>query len=107
MEIKEAQKRVEEHIKKMGYTKIETNHCLAFLHLVEEVGETARSLLHQETNRGEISNTTIPKGLKEEVADIFWQVLKLCYYLGIDLEEEFLEKHRKNMERYKEIYKKT
>ena len=51
MHIKEAQEKVAGHLKEIGYTKIETTPSQAFLHLVEEVGETARTLLYKETNR--------------------------------------------------------
>jgi NTP pyrophosphatase (non-canonical NTP hydrolase) len=52
MEISEAQDIVREHLEKIGYTRIETTPTHAFLHLIEEVGETARALLYKETERG-------------------------------------------------------
>ncbi len=96
MEIREAQELVRNHLKKIGYDKIETTPVHAFLHLVEEVGEVARSLLHKETPRHTKTNTTTPRDLREEVADIFWQTLKLASYLDMDLEQAFLEKYEKN-----------
>ncbi len=96
MEIKEAQKLVKEHLEKIGYTKIETTPTHAFLHLMEEVGETARAILHKETKRNSLSFSTKPSDLKDEVADIFWQTLKLASYLDIDLEDCFLKKYEKN-----------
>ena len=96
MEIKQAQKLIKDYLEEIGYTKIETTPVHAFLHLVEEVGETARSLLHKDTKRDALHISTEPKELEEEVADIFWQTLKLAVYLDIDLESCFLEKHEKN-----------
>ena len=96
MEIKQAQKLIKDYLEEIGYTKIETTSVHAFLHLVEEVGETARSLLHKETKRDSLHISTEPKELKEEVADIFWQTLKLAVYLDMDLESCFLDKHEKN-----------
>jgi NTP pyrophosphatase (non-canonical NTP hydrolase) len=96
MEIGEAQKLVYEHLEKIGYTKSETTPTHAFLHLVEEVGEVSRILLHKETKRGNFSNGTTPKDLQDEVADIFWQTLKLASYLEIDLDKAFVEKLEKN-----------
>jgi NTP pyrophosphatase (non-canonical NTP hydrolase) len=99
MNIREAQKKVKEHLEQIGYTKIETTPTHAFLHLVEEVGEVSRSLLYKETKRGEIANTTKPSELDEEVADIFWQTLKLASYLDIDLEDCFIKKYEKNQKK--------
>ena len=99
MEISKAQEIVKSHLEKIGYTKIETEPTHAFLHLIEEVGETARTLLYKETPRGTIKNTTEPGNLKEEVADIFWQTLKLASYLDIDLEKAFVEKSEKNLKK--------
>ncbi len=96
MEISEAQDIVREHLEKIGYTRIETTPTHAFLHLIEEVGETARALLYKETERGRVANTTEPGEIEDEVADIFWQTLKLASYLDIDLEECFARKWEKN-----------
>lgn len=96
MEVKEAQKLVKEHLEKIGYTEIETTPTHAFLHLVEEVGEAARAILHKQTDRRSLYVSTEPEELEDEVADIFWQTLKLAYYLDMDLESAFLEKYKKN-----------
>ena len=96
MEIKQAQKLVWDHLEKIGYTKIETTPVHAFLHLIEEVGEVARIILHKETKRDSLPITTKPSDIKDEVADIFWQTLKLASYLKIDLESCFLAKYEKN-----------
>ncbi|XOA43101.1 MAG: MazG-like family protein [Candidatus Nealsonbacteria bacterium] len=96
MEIKQAQKLVKEYLEEIGYTKIETTPTHAFLHLVEEVGETARTILYKETKRDSLHVSTEPSNLEDEVADIFWQTLKLASYLDIDLESCFLKKYEKN-----------
>ncbi len=96
MEIREAQKIIKDYLEEIGYTKIETTPTHAFLHLVEEVGEVSRILLHKNTNRDSLHNTTEIGELEDEVADIFWQTLKLASYLGIDLESSFLKKYEKN-----------
>jgi len=62
----------------------------------EEIGEVSRVLLHQETKRGKFANTTDPGVIEDEVADIFWQTLKLATYLKIDLEQAFINKLEKN-----------
>ena len=101
MNIKEAQDIVYEHLEKIGYTKIETEPTHAFLHLVEELGEVARTLLYKTTPRDKISNTSDPGNLSDEVADIFWQTLKLASYLDLDLEECFVKKLEKNRNKSK------
>jgi len=99
MDIKEAQKNVATHLKKIGYDKIETTPVHAFLHLVEEIGETSRTILYQEIKRNSVVNQSQPHGFEEELADIFWQTLKLAEYSGIDLEEAFLKKLQKNKQK--------
>lgn len=96
MDISQAQELVYEHLEKIGYTESETEPMHAFLHLVEEVGETSRSLLHKETERGDFSSQTDPEVLKKEVGDILWQTMKVASYLDIDLEEAFKEVLKKN-----------
>ena len=97
MEIKQAQKLVREHLERIGYTKIETTPVQAFLHLIEEIGEVSRALLHKETKRDSLPVTTKPSDIEDEVADIFWQTLKLASYLNIDLDSAFLKKYKKNL----------
>ena len=94
--IKEAQKAVSEYLEKIGYTKIEDRPEYAFIHLVEEVGEAARSLLHGRTERAKFHMSTEPAKLEDEIADIFWQTLKLASFLNIDLEDAFIKKFEKN-----------
>jgi len=101
MEIKKAQDLVYEHLIKIGYTKSETTPVHAFLHLVEEIGEVSRALLHKETKRGKFSNSTDPGIIEDEVADIFWQTLKLASYLKIDLDKAFVDKLEKNWNKSK------
>ena len=100
-DIKTAQDLVYEHLVKIGYTKSETTPSHAFLHLIEEIGEVARVLLHKETKRGEYANSTDPSEMEDEIADILWQTLKLASYLNIDLEQAFLNKLEKNRQKSK------
>jgi len=101
MNIKKAQDLVYEHLVKIGYTKSETTPVHAFLHLIEEIGEVSRALLHKETKRGKFVSTTNPGVIEDEVADIFWQTLKLASYLKIDLEQAFINKLEKNRKKSK------
>lgn len=107
MKINEAQERVALHLKQIGYSEIETSAMHAFLHLVEEIGETSRSLLYKETNRRKAFNETVPGDLEEEIADVFWQTLKLATYLEVDLESAFLKKLEKNRQKQRQLTKKS
>ncbi len=95
MHIREAQQKVFSYLKEIGYANIETNAEHAFIHLVEEIGETARALLHKSTERSKF-HCSEPAELEEELADIFWQTLKLASHLNIDLEQAFIKKFEKN-----------
>lgn len=59
------------------------------LHLVEEVGEVCEAI-REHQSREEFEN---------EIADILWQLNKLCWIHKINLEEVFLRKLEKNAAR--------
>jgi NTP pyrophosphatase (non-canonical NTP hydrolase) len=101
MNISDAQQQVQEQIKQRGYDKVEDKPSLVMLHLIEEVGETSRAILHKETMRAEAINSRQPKQLEEELADIFWQTIRLANILNIDLETAFMNKFEKNQNRQK------
>lgn len=103
MEIKKAQKDVEEYHRKIGYYKIEDTASKVFLHLIEEAGELGRSVLHRETERGKYFPGRAPDRIDEEVADVFLQVLRLANMLNVDLESAFVKKFEKNRRRPKVI----
>ncbi|MBN2567457.1 hypothetical protein JXB02_05225 [Candidatus Woesearchaeota archaeon] len=59
------------------------------LHLVEEVGEVCEALREGK-----------PKGeLEAELADVLWQLNKLCWTEKVDLEKAFMEKLERNERR--------
>lgn len=59
------------------------------LHLVEEIGEVCEAL-REKQSKEEYEN---------EIADILWQLNKLCWIEKIDLEKIFLKKLEKNEKR--------
>ena len=59
------------------------------LHLVEEVGEVCEAI-RENQSKEEFEN---------EIADVLWQLNKLCWIHKIDLEEVFLKKLEKNEKR--------
>ena len=104
MEIKEAQKRVDEWIRGIGggYFSELTNMVV----LTEEVGELARIMARvygdQVAKSGDLS-----KGLPEELADVLWVTICLANQCGVDLEEalkaSFEKKTRRDADRFKKI----
>lgn len=68
------------------------------LALSGEVGEASN--LVKKIWRGDCFLYEKQAELQEEIADIFAYLLKLTYQLGVDLEGAYLEKNRKNYERF-------
>ena len=68
------------------------------LALSGEVGETSN--LVKKIWTGDCSLCERRADLQEEIADIFAYLLKLTYQLDFDLEQAYLEKNRKNYERF-------
>lgn len=68
-----------------------------------EIGETAN--LVKKSVRGDFKLETIKEQLSEEIADIFIYLMKICIQLDIDLENSYLNKRKKNMERFKKYEK--
>jgi len=92
MELKEAQKLVDNWIKKYGvrYFNELTNTAI----LMEEVGELARIMARkygeQSFKEGENADN-----IGEEMADILFVLVCLANQTGVDLEKEFLDKMNK------------
>jgi len=59
------------------------------LHMVEEIGELCESI-REKKSKQEFEN---------EIADILWQLNKLCWVNNIDLEKIFLKKLEENKSR--------
>lgn len=99
MTIEEAQKQVDQWIKKYGvrYFNELTNMAI----LCEEVGEVARIIARQygEQSAKESDNT---KDLSDEIADVFWVLLCLANQTGIDLSTAFQKNIEKKTARDKE-----
>lgn len=73
------------------------------LALSGEVGEASN--LVKKIWRGDSSLCERQTELQEELADIFAYLLKLTYQLDFDLEQAYLEKIRKNYERFSKYAK--
>jgi len=79
-------KQIEQMTKKNCLPK---NGIEVILHLVEEIGEVCESIREKQSK----------EDFENEVADILWQLNKLCWIYKINLEEVFLKKLAKNEKR--------
>lgn len=104
MKITEAQKTVDQWIKKYGvrYFNELTNTAL----LMEEVGEVARIIAR---TYGEQSNkkSDKKKELADEMADVLFVLICLANQTGIDLEKALTKNLEKKTKRDKERHKKN
>ena len=84
-----------EDLKSKQINQMTKKNCLpkngteVILHLVEEVGEVCESIRENQSK----------EDFEDEVADILWQLNKLCWIHKINLEEVFLRKLEKNENR--------
>lgn len=86
MNIKDAQKAVDDWIKKHGVRYF--NELTNMAQLTEEVGEVARIIARRYGEQSE-KETDKAKDLGEELADVVFVVLCLANQTGIDLQEAF------------------
>lgn len=72
--------------------QMEAKQCLpndsteVILHLVEEVGEVCEAIREQQSR----------KDFEDEIADVLWQLNKLCWIHDISLEDAFVRKLERN-----------
>jgi NTP pyrophosphatase (non-canonical NTP hydrolase) len=92
MEIRQAQKEVDQWIKTIGvrYFSELTNMAI----LTEEVGELARIMARKFGDQSFKKNES-PEALADEMADILWVLICLANQTGVDLSEAF----QRNMEK--------
>ena len=76
-------KQIEQMTKKGCLPKDETE---VILHLIEEIGEVCESIREKQSQ----------EEFENEVADVLWQLNKLCWIHKINLEEVFIKKLKKN-----------
>ncbi|PWL37849.1 pyrophosphatase [Flagellimonas aquimarina] len=89
MDIQNAQKAVDEWIKKHGVRYF--NELTNMAQLTEEVGEVARIIARRYGEQSEKESDKV-KDLGEELADVLFVVLCLSNQTGIDLQEAFDKK---------------
>lgn len=96
MTIKEAQRKVDQWIKKYGvrYFNELTNMAI----LTEEVGELAR-VVARTYGEQSFKKSETQESLADEMADILWVLLCMANQTGVDLETALKENIRKKTER--------
>ena len=100
MEIKEAQKKVDETIKQYG-GYWESLSMMA--RLTEEVGELARALnLKYGGKRSKFDGDG--REIEDELADVLYTALAIANKEGIDMAEIFIRKMTQSHNKYKEVY---
>lgn len=99
MTIREAQKEVDEWIKKYGvrYFNEMTNMVL----LTEEVGELAR-IIARTYGEQSFKESDKDHDLADEMADVLWVLMCLANQTGVDLTEAFAKNMEKKTSRDKE-----
>lgn len=96
MDIKNAQKEVDDWIKEHGVRYF--NELTNMAQLTEEVGEVARIIARRYGEQSE-KESDKNKDLGEELADVMFVVLCLANQTGIDLKEAFDKKLNKKTKR--------
>ncbi len=96
MEIKTLQEQVDNWIKTIGVRYFDELTNMAIL--TEEVGEVARIIARRYGEQSEKENDK-NKDLGEELADVLFVTLCLANQTGIDLQDAFDKKMKKNTER--------
>ena len=96
MKIREAQKKVDDWIKKYGvrYFSELTNTAL----LMEEVGEVARIMARRYGEQSE-KESDKEKKLDDEIADVLFVLICIANQTGIDLEKALADNLKKKTER--------
>jgi mazG nucleotide pyrophosphohydrolase domain protein jojD len=96
MEIKTLQEQVDNWIKAIGVRYFDELTNMAIL--TEEVGEVARIIARRYGEQSE-KESDKNKDLGEELADVLFVTLCLANQTGIDLQDAFDKKMKKNTER--------
>ncbi len=96
MEIKTLQEQVDNWIKAIGVRYFDELTNMAIL--TEEVGEVARIIARRYGEQSE-KESDKNKDLGEELADVLFVTLCLANQTGIDLQDAFYKKMKKNTER--------
>ena len=101
MEIKEAQDLVDKFVKERNW---QTPPSDILVHMMEEMGEVARNVLKMK-NYGGQHTADSDNNMPEELADVFYLLLKLANESNVDLVDAFSKKMEKNSKRFPPVTK--
>ena len=96
--VKEAQEIVREFVEKRNWKTPPTD---ILVHMLEEMGEVARNVLKMKNYGGQHMNQS-NQNMDEELADVFYLLLKLANETNVDLSSAFQQKIDKNSKRFPE-----
>lgn len=94
--IKELQEDVNTFVNERGW---QTPMGDILIHVVEELGEVARNVLRMK-NYGGQHTADKDNNMGEELADVFYLLLKMANECNVDLEKAFTSKMEKNAKRF-------
>jgi len=94
--IKEAQELVRKFVKERNW---QTSPADILIHMVEEQGEVARNILKMKNYGGQHTSNS-NNNMDEELADMFYLLLKLANETKIDLNDALLRNLEKNTKRF-------
>ena len=105
MKYEEINKEIIDFVKERDWEKFHSPKNISMA-LSVEASELAEIFQWQDNASFEENKEEIIKASKEEIADIFYYVVRMCQILDANLEEAFFEKMKKNRSKYpKEEYK--
>ncbi len=94
--IKEAQEFVKKFVHERNW---ETSEEDILLHLMEELGEVSRNVLKRKDYGGNHTQDS-KQNMDEELADVFYLILKLANKTNVDLNLAFQNKMKENIKRF-------
>ena len=105
MKYEEINKEIIEFVKERDWEKFHTPKNISMA-LSVEASELLEIFQWQDDESFKKNKTEIINESKEEIADIFYYLVRMCQLLDVDLEDAFFEKMKKNKSKYpKEEYK--
>lgn len=100
--LKEVQEQVKEFVAERNW---ETPASDILIHMIEELGEVARNVLKMKNYGGQHTTINLENNMDEELADVFYLLLKLANESNINLGIAFGKKMEKNSKRFPPVSK--
>ncbi|NWJ46605.1 MAG: hypothetical protein HXX08_12055 [Chloroflexi bacterium] len=100
--VAQCQREVRKFLEERGWSPRDTEgRYYTVIHAMEELGEVARSITHLESRRAEVQEmrgaaVSTLEELADELADVYFHMLKLADAYGLELSEAFIHKLARN-----------